>query len=122
MKENKLPILLVAVCIFSCKQKNTIVSQTNATVSTVSVKTAEQVSTENTAACKYDLAHPTRHWSLPDPLVEVSGNAWINENHLLLIEDLNPDLYLIKSTTIKQHWRKLSPFIPPKKKKPTSKM
>ncbi len=45
---------------------------------------------------KYELNKPAHNWTLPSQLIEVSGNTWIDENHLILIEDLNPILYLIK--------------------------
>ena len=44
----------------------------------------------------YDLSAPSRTWQLPDSLKEVSGNAWVDSNHLLLIEDLHPQLYLVQ--------------------------
>lgn len=44
----------------------------------------------------YDLSHPTKKWILPDALKEISGQVWIDKNHLLAIEDLHPILYLIK--------------------------
>ncbi len=45
---------------------------------------------------KYELGKPLHSWKLPDQLIEVSGNTWIDDNHLIMIEDLNPILYLIK--------------------------
>ncbi len=45
---------------------------------------------------RYELKTPTHSWKLPAQLVEVSGNTWIDNDHLILIEDLNPLLYLIK--------------------------
>jgi len=44
----------------------------------------------------YDLSRPVKVWNLPGLLKEVSGNAWVDENHLLLIEDLHPNLYLVR--------------------------
>ncbi|MEO6288913.1 MAG: SdiA-regulated domain-containing protein [Ginsengibacter sp.] len=44
----------------------------------------------------YDLKKPLHSWRLPDQLVEVSGNTWVDKDHLILIEDLNPLLYLVK--------------------------
>jgi hypothetical protein len=44
----------------------------------------------------YDLKNPNHTWKLPRELVEISGNAWVDKDHLLLIEDTHPDLYLIK--------------------------
>lgn len=50
----------------------------------------------NKAAFSYDLKNPTHSWVLPSALVEVSGNTWVDKDHLILIEDLHPDLYLVK--------------------------
>lgn len=44
----------------------------------------------------YDVNKPDRHWKLPEDLVEVSGNSWVDKDHLILIEDQHPALYLIK--------------------------
>lgn len=44
---------------------------------------------------RYDLQHPKHTWKLPEQLAEVSGNTWIDNNHLILIEDINPLLYLV---------------------------
>lgn len=48
------------------------------------------------SAYKYELKSPAHSWKLPDQLVEVSGNTWIDQDHLILIEDLNPLLYVVK--------------------------
>jgi SdiA-regulated len=67
-------------------------------------------------SCLYDLSEPSHIWQLPESLKEVSGNAWVNANHLLLIEDLHPDLYLVqlgKESVIE----KLIPFLEGKDKK-----
>lgn len=54
-------------------------------------------SIKNTAGnFNYDLKNPTYSWRLPSQLVEVSGNTWIDADHLILIEDLNANLYYIK--------------------------
>ncbi|MEO9211442.1 MAG: SdiA-regulated domain-containing protein [Ginsengibacter sp.] len=45
---------------------------------------------------QYDLKKPKRTWQLPSALLEVSGNTWVDKNHLLLIDDRHPNLYLIK--------------------------
>ncbi len=47
------------------------------------------------AGYHYDLKNPKRSWELPSLLVEVSGNTWVDKNHLLLIDDRHPNLYLI---------------------------
>jgi uncharacterized protein YjiK len=44
----------------------------------------------------YDLSKPAQVWNLPISLKEVSGNAWVDENHLLMIEDLDPELLLVR--------------------------
>lgn len=44
----------------------------------------------------YELKNPTHTWKLPDQLVEVSGNTWVDNDHLILIEDMHPLLYLVK--------------------------
>jgi uncharacterized protein YjiK len=49
-----------------------------------------------TSASSYDVNKPDRHWKLPEGLVEVSGNSWVDNEHLILIEDQHPTLYLIK--------------------------
>jgi len=47
-------------------------------------------------ASTYDLKKPDRSWELPDGLNEVSGNTWVDKDHLIVIEDLDPELYLLK--------------------------
>ena len=51
---------------------------------------------ENNVSQSYDLSHPLKKWVLPDELKEISGQAWIDKNHLLAIEDLHPTLYLLR--------------------------
>src|SRR5574338_586329 len=46
----------------------------------------------------YDLSHPSKKWILPEELKEISGQVWINKDHLLAIEDLHPILYILKLT------------------------
>lgn len=46
-------------------------------------------------ASVYDLKKPDQTWKLPDELVEVSGNTWIDANRLILIEDTHPLLYVV---------------------------
>ncbi|MEO8412470.1 MAG: SdiA-regulated domain-containing protein [Ginsengibacter sp.] len=45
---------------------------------------------------RYNLKNPNHTWRLPEQLAEVSGNTWIDTNHLMLIEDIHADLYYIK--------------------------
>lgn len=44
----------------------------------------------------YDLNHPVKKWILSHDLKEISGQAWIDKDHLLVIEDLHTILYLVK--------------------------
>ena len=44
----------------------------------------------------YDLSKPEIKWELPHELLEISGNTWIDKDHLLAIQDESPDLYIIK--------------------------
>lgn len=59
--------------------------------------TTVQVATEKGGEnYTYDLGKPAKKWNLPGDLMEISGNAWVDKNHLLAIEDLRPVLYLIR--------------------------
>lgn len=51
---------------------------------------------ESRGIYNYNLASYSRKWALPDPLLEISGNAWVGKDHLLVIEDFHPLLYLLK--------------------------
>ena len=44
----------------------------------------------------YNLSKPSQVWNLPESLKGVSGIVWVDGNHCLLIEDLHPDLYLVR--------------------------
>ena len=59
---------------------------------------------------KYDLSSPVQSWDLPGELKEVSGNAWVDQNHLLMIEDMHPILYLMKLDGGKASIEKQIPF------------
>ena len=58
----------------------------------------------------YDLKNPTHSWVLPSELVEVSGNAWIDKDHLILIEDIKPNLYYVKFDDNTATLQKTVPF------------
>lgn len=78
----RITIWLLVICAcsaFSCKDK----------------KPAE-LRTASSNSYSYDLSKPAQTWELPASLKEVSGNAWIDDRHLLVIEDLHPQLYLIR--------------------------
>lgn len=54
--------------------------------------------TENTDKSndQYDLKNPTHTWELPKSLLEISGNTWVDKNHVLLIDDEHPILFLFE--------------------------
>lgn len=66
---------------------------------------------KSTTDIPYDLHHPSKEWSLPDSLKEVSGVAVADEQHLLLIEDLHPKLYYF-NTSGTGHLEKTVAFLP----------
>lgn len=45
---------------------------------------------------KYDLKNPDHSWELQKDLNEVSGNTWVDKDHLIVIEDLDGKLFLLK--------------------------
>ena len=75
-------------------------------------KTSMQTSKNNNGSpgYNYDLKNPANTWKLPAALVEVSGNTWIDKNHLILIEDTHPGLYLIKTDDQSAVLEKVIPF------------
>ena len=66
---------------------------------------------KNKTSFNYDLKNPTLRWVLPAELVEVSGNVWIDKDHLILIEDLKPNLYFVKFDAKTATLEKTVPFI-----------
>jgi hypothetical protein len=65
----------------------------------------------------YDLKTPNHTWKLPSQLIEVSGNTWVDKDHLILIEDLHPDLYFIKIDDKNATLEKTIPFAEQEKEK-----
>lgn len=64
----------------------------------------------------YDISKPTKKWSLPPELLDISGLAWLDKKHFLVIEDLSPNLFLLQTgdpVVIK----KIIPFKKTKKEK-----
>ena len=60
------------------------------------IKTEEPVAQYGNAVVQYRLQKPSASWKLPEEIVEISGNAWVDDNHLLVIEDEQPNLYLVR--------------------------
>ncbi|MEO7524642.1 MAG: SdiA-regulated domain-containing protein, partial [Ferruginibacter sp.] len=84
---------IVLFAFFSCAT-NTDSDKTNPVIVNVSGKKSAEASPGK--EYMYELKKPNHSWKLPEQLVEVSGNTWVDNSHLILIEDLNPLLYLIK--------------------------
>jgi len=51
--------------------------------------------TQPVTSTTYDLAHPSKKWSLPPELLEISGITYTDNDHLMAIEDITPNLYLL---------------------------
>ena len=81
-------LLLTVPLFFSCHNSHTDNTSTDK-IQTIP-KTPENYS--------YALDKPDRTRKLPDALAEVSGNTWMDSAHLILIEDLHPNLYFVKLT------------------------
>ena len=81
--------ILLCSMLFSCRGKAQKSEADNGKNDTV------ETSVKHDVPMLYDLAHPQRKWRLPEELLEISGNSFIDSNHLLVIEDLRPNLYLI---------------------------
>ncbi len=108
--------LLATPVIFSCKSNGD--KNKNPVVVFLPQKTStDSLAKNNTSAFKYDLKNPNHTWKLPSQLVEVSGNTWVDSNHLILIEDLHPDLYYIKIDDKTTTLEKTIPFAQQEKEK-----
>ncbi len=109
-------LLLFAFISFSCKSNDK--GKDPVIVQYPPVKSAITENANTTVAkYNYDLKNPNHTWKLPSDLVEVSGNTWVDENHLILIEDLHPNLYLIKTDDKNATLEKTIPFQKEEEKK-----
>lgn len=81
---NTFALFLIAVTVISCSngQANNGVSNHTGDSSAI---TKHEI--------QYDLLKPEKKWILNETLNEISGIAWLDDNHLLAIEDLRPVLY-----------------------------
>ncbi len=89
--------IVIAVTFFACTTNNETGKNTPVIVDVPGKK--QQDSSKNYPEGKifsYNLKAPDHEWRLPSQLVEVSGNTWIDKDHLMLIEDLHANLYLVK--------------------------
>jgi uncharacterized protein YjiK len=80
---------LAALIVFSCNSNSSVSTKNEKGTDTTRKATAE-------TTYSYDLAKPAKKWTLPNDLLEISGITWIDNNHLLVIEDLHPNLYLLR--------------------------
>lgn len=69
------------------------------------------------AGFSYDLKKPKRSWELPSSLKEVSGNTWVDKNHVLLIDDGHSNLFLFEIKDKELLLNKTIPFQEDKKSK-----
>lgn len=92
-------------------------SSSNEPVKTSAATTSNEqpatVETKEGEAVQYNLQSPSATWTLPDELFEISGNAWIDDKHLLVIEDLHPNLYVVRLDKTAAIEKKV-PFAPEK--------
>lgn len=111
MENSILKMMLLSVLIFGC---NTNYNDKNGHPVIVNLPEKNAAATlkndSHNAAFTYDLKAPTHTWKLPQALVEVSGNTWVDKDHLILIEDLHPNLYLIKIDDKNAVLEKMIPF------------
>lgn len=75
--------------LFSCNS-NTLVKESTPEIASYNI------GKDTGANYFYNLKSPKRQWKLPPVLVEVSGNTWIDKDHLILIEDFSANIYYIK--------------------------
>ncbi|HXS58358.1 MAG TPA: SdiA-regulated domain-containing protein [Hanamia sp.] len=96
MKVFLLSFSFLVFSFYSCKPNNG--SKNNSPVIVKLPPKTSSVSSTKAASSvfNYDLKAPDRTWKLPPQLVEVSGNAWLDKDHFILIEDTHPNLYLIR--------------------------
>ena len=114
----KLTVSIVAFFIFfACKNNNQSGKKNPVIVIDSKKKPAASVENPDSTKHNYDLKNPDRKWKLPEQLVEVSGNTWIDSNHLILIEDTHPVLYVIKIDDKNATLEKTIPFAEQDKEK-----
>ena len=106
------------VCLFFACNTNNTTQKNPVIVELPYTKMADSSkANDSVAAYNYDLKTPDHTWRLPAQLVEVSGNTWIDKDHLILIEDLHPNLYLVKIDDKNATLEKTIPFADEEKEK-----
>ena len=111
MIKNFFYILLLSVFfLWGCGNNKTINSKDPVVINLPAKSSIDSSVKKGVSGFNYDLKNPTQSWRLPSALVEVSGNTWVDKNHFILIEDLHPNLYLIKLDSKKALLEKEIPF------------
>ncbi len=113
MKNFLVNLFFFSFLFFGCKS-NTSHKNGNPVIvnlpSKTSIDTLKQTSNNHVSVFNYDLKNPDHTWQLPAVLVEVSGNTWVDKDHLILIEDLRPNLYLVRIDDKSATLEKTIPF------------
>jgi uncharacterized protein YjiK len=89
-------ILFIQLFAFACTDSADKNHPASDTTKNDTSQTKDSGKIKNSGVYKYDLAHPQKKWKLHPDLEEISGNTWVDNNHLLVIEDLTPNLYLLR--------------------------
>ena len=111
MNRNLLTCFGFVCLLFACDTNNSTQKANSLIVDLPQKKPADSFRINaTTAGYNYDLKNPNHTWKLPGQLVEVSGNTWIDKDHLILIEDLHPNLYLVKIDDKNATLEKTIPF------------
>lgn len=100
--------ILTSIFFWDCKSNNANPKEQNNSV--INSTDTSQTSTNKGETFTYDLNKPQKKYELPQELFEISGNTWVDKNHLLIIEDLHPNLYLIRLENNKGVIEKKVPF------------
>jgi uncharacterized protein YjiK len=96
--------------LWGCGNNKTINSKDTVVIDLSAKSSIDSSVKRSISGFNYDLKNPTQSWRLPSALVEVSGNTWVDKDHLILIEDTRPNLYLIKLDGKKALLEKEIPF------------
>ena len=103
--------------LFACNANNASKNKTPVLVDLPQKKSTDSSGNNAITTYSYNVKNPTLKWKLPSELVEVSGNTWVDKDHLILIEDIHPNLYLIKLDDKNATLEKSIPFASEEKEK-----
>ena len=103
-------LLFLFLFLWGCGNNKTINDKDPVVIDLPAKSSIDSSVKKGVSGFNYDLKKPTESWQLPSALVEVSGNTWVDKNHFILIEDLHPNLYLIKLDSKKALLEKEIPF------------